>query len=136
MPQICARVNQYLPITTLELSTVAFIGCTGMMYFFWWHKTMDIEIYTPINDLGITSAQLCSLAWEMCTFHYGSQWYRPPPTESHEHGWDWFWFEKPMVLKRLKVISEGDYIPPELRGRWSRTISPAMRVWRRGSCPR
>ena len=115
MLQICARVNQHLPITTLELATVAFIGCTGMMYFFWWHKPMDLETFTPITDPGLTSDQLCSLAREICTFHNGSEWYRPPPKEAHSHGWDWFWFEKPVVLKRLEVISEGDQVPEELR---------------------
>jgi hypothetical protein len=115
MLQTCARVNQHLPMTTLELATVAFIGCTGMMYFFWWHKPMDLETYTPITDPGLTSEQLCSLAREICTFHNGSEWYRPPPKEAHEHGWDWFWFEKPMVLKRLEVISKGDKVPPDLR---------------------
>ncbi|KAJ9616754.1 hypothetical protein H2200_000473 [Cladophialophora chaetospira] len=115
MLQLCARVNQHLPITTLELATVAFIGCTGMMYFFWWHKPMDIEIYTPITDPGITSAQLCSLAREVITSHSTSHWYRPPPREAHEHRWDWFWFEKPMVLTRLHVIDKGDKVPRDLR---------------------
>ncbi|KAH8655123.1 hypothetical protein BGZ60DRAFT_435517 [Tricladium varicosporioides] len=115
MMQICARVNQDLPITTLELGTVAFIGCTAMMYFFWWHKPMDLETFTPIPDPGLTSAQLCRLAKEICLLHEVSEWYRPPPKEAHNHGWDWFWFEKPMVLRRLEIISRGDIVPEDLR---------------------
>lgn len=115
MLQICARVNQHLPITTLELATVAFIGCTGMMYFFWWRKPMDLETYTPIPNPGLTSTQLCQLAQSICVLHRVSEWYRPPPKEAHDHAWDWFWFEKPMVLKRCKIISEGDKVPPDLR---------------------
>lgn len=115
MLQVCARVNQSLPITTLELATVAFIGCTGLMYFFWWHKPMDLETYTPIRDPGLTSAQLCDLARNICLIHKVSEWYRPPPKEAHNHGWDWFWFEKPMVLRKLHVISKGDKVPTELQ---------------------
>ncbi|KAH8807781.1 hypothetical protein F5884DRAFT_857348 [Xylogone sp. PMI_703] len=115
MMQICARINQHLPITTLELATVAFIGCTGLMYFFWWHKPMDLETFTPIPDPGITSTHLCDLARSICLLHEVSEWYRPPPKEAHDHGWDWFWFEKPMVLSRLEVISAGDQVPSDLR---------------------
>ena len=115
MLQICARVNQKLPITTLELATVAFIGCTGMMYFFWWNKPMDLETFTPILDPGLTSAQLCRLARSICLLHKVSEWYRPPPKEAHDQSWDWFWFEKPMVLKRLQVISRGDEVSADLR---------------------
>jgi hypothetical protein len=115
MLQICARVNQHLPITTLEIATVAFIGCTGLMYFFWWHKPMDLETYTAIHIPSLTTAQLCQLAKNICLFHKGSEWYRPPPKEAHNHGWDWFWFEKPMILKRLEVISKGDSVPKDLQ---------------------
>jgi hypothetical protein len=115
MLQVCARVNQSLPLTTLELATVAFIGCTGLMYFFWWHKPMDLETYTPIPDPGLTSAQLCDLAGEICLLHKVSEWYRPPPKEAHDHGWDWFWFEKPMILSKLQVISKGDKVPADLQ---------------------
>ena len=115
MLQVCARVNQSLPLTTLELATVAFIGCTGLMYFFWWYKPMDLETFTTIRDPGLTSAQLCDLARELCLLHKVSEWYRPPPKEAHNHGWDWFWFEKSMVLRRLHVINTGDKVPADLR---------------------
>lgn len=115
MLQICARVNQHLHITTLELATVAFIGCTSLMYYFWWHKPMDLETFTPIYDPGLTSTQLCELAKGICLLHEVSEWYRPPPKEAHDHAWDWFWFEKPMILKRLEVISKGDKVPADVR---------------------
>ena len=116
MFQICARVDDDLPLTTLELATVAFIGCTGLMYFFWWHKPMDLETYTIVPVPRFTTSQLCRLARATCfVVDSGSQWYRPPPKEAHDHGWDWFWFEKPMKLKRLEVINKGHKVPKDLR---------------------
>ncbi|KAJ9650948.1 hypothetical protein H2198_009762 [Neophaeococcomyces mojaviensis] len=129
MFQICARVNQGLPITTLELATVAFISCTGLMYFFWWYKPMDLETHTTIPVPPLTPAQLCRLARATC-FNVGQQshWYRPPPKEGHDYGWDWFWFEKPMRLKRLDVINEGDKVPKELQAVVRTNFSAQARV--------
>ena len=76
---------------------------------------MDLETYTAIHIPPLTTAQLCQLARNICLFHKGSEWYRPPPKEAHNHGWDWFWFEKPMILKRLEVISKGDSVPKDLQ---------------------
>lgn len=115
MLQVCARVNQKLPLTTLELVVVAFIFCTGLMYFFWWDKPMDLEQHTIIPDAQLTPSHLCRLAQAICVRHKVSEWYRPPPREAHHRGWDWFWFEKPMVLLKLSVISRGDRLPEELR---------------------
>ncbi|KAL2061799.1 hypothetical protein VTL71DRAFT_7177 [Oculimacula yallundae] len=128
MLQICARVNLHLPISTLELATVAFIGCTGLMYFFWWHKPMDIQTFTPIPDPGLTSIQLCDLAESICLLHEVSEWYRPPPKEAHDQGWDWFWFEKPMILKRLQVISSGDKVPADLRAVVAKNFTAHARI--------
>jgi hypothetical protein len=37
-----ARGISHLPITLLELNTLAHIGTAGLMYFFWWHKPQDV----------------------------------------------------------------------------------------------
>lgn len=44
--QSCSRFVQHLAISSLELSTLAFIFCTMNTFFFWRHKPLDIE--TPI----------------------------------------------------------------------------------------
>ena len=44
--QCIARAIQRLPLSTFELSTLAFIFCSLNMFFFWLHKPIDVE--TPI----------------------------------------------------------------------------------------
>ncbi|KAJ9651069.1 hypothetical protein H2198_009648 [Neophaeococcomyces mojaviensis] len=41
--QCIARAAQHLPITTIELSTVAYIPCAVVISCCWWNKPMDIE---------------------------------------------------------------------------------------------
>jgi hypothetical protein len=45
--QVLARAIDYLPITTLELGTTAFIGCASVAYGFWFFKPQDVR--TPIE---------------------------------------------------------------------------------------
>jgi hypothetical protein len=40
--QVIARAVQHLPITTLEISTLAFIPGSLCMVFFWWNKPYDV----------------------------------------------------------------------------------------------
>lgn len=76
---------------------------------------MDLETYTVIPDPGLTSTHRCQLAQSICLLHAVSEWYRPPPKEAHDNAWDWFWFEKPMIFRRLRIISGGDKLPADLR---------------------
>ena len=41
-----ARLAAHLPIALLELSTLAFIACSVMIGFFWWHKPLDVRTAT------------------------------------------------------------------------------------------
>lgn len=43
------RVAQQLPISTLELSTLAFVCCAAVIAFFWWHKPLDLRSMTTIT---------------------------------------------------------------------------------------
>ena len=45
--QVIARGIQHLPVTLLELSTVALITCTGAALYFWFNKPLNVE--TPTN---------------------------------------------------------------------------------------
>lgn len=40
--QVIARGVQHLPITLLELSTVAILVCTGATFFFWFYKPLNV----------------------------------------------------------------------------------------------
>ena len=42
--QCVARLSQHLTLTTLELSSIAFIFCTLNTFFFWHHKPLDAEV--------------------------------------------------------------------------------------------
>ena len=46
--QVAARGIQHLPVTLLELSTVALISCTGATAFFWFHKPLGVETPTDL----------------------------------------------------------------------------------------
>lgn len=41
-----ARLAAHLPIALLELSTLAFVACSAMIGFFWWHKPLDVRTST------------------------------------------------------------------------------------------
>lgn len=129
MFQICARINQKLPITTLELLTVAFISCTGLTYCFWWHKPMDLETHTTVVVPPFSIGQFCRLARETCFGVTGkTHWYRPPPREGHDYHWDWFWWEKPMRIKSMEIRNRGDMVPKELQAVVRNNFSAQARV--------
>lgn len=46
--QSIARVSVGLPITELELMTMAYVVCAVMMYTLWWSKPFDVEHVTTI----------------------------------------------------------------------------------------
>ncbi|KAH7091101.1 hypothetical protein FB567DRAFT_517958 [Paraphoma chrysanthemicola] len=47
--QCIARVIQHLPLTTLELSTLAYIPCATLMYLLWWDKPYEVNVPTPVQ---------------------------------------------------------------------------------------
>ena len=112
--QAVARGVQHLPITTLELATIAFIGCTWSTYFFWWHKPMDVQTRTVISVPHLSAAQLCDLAKATCFGEKSSHWYRPPPRGAHTARWDYFWWEKPMILSSMTVVDTTAKLPQSL----------------------
>ena len=48
--QCIARLSQSLPLSLLELNTVAHALCTLVIYLSWWHKPLDVEEPTLITD--------------------------------------------------------------------------------------
>lgn len=55
--QVIGRGIQHLPITLLELSTVALITCTGATFFFWFWKPLNVETPT-ILELDTSLAEI------------------------------------------------------------------------------
>lgn len=47
--QCVVRAILDLPVTPLELSTIAIISCTASTYFFWLHKPFDVELPTVLE---------------------------------------------------------------------------------------
>ena len=101
--QTIARVAQHLPISTLELATLPFIGCTWLSYWFWWAKPMDMETFTTIHVNQLPPEQLCRLAKATCYCGETSDWYRPSVKEAHPYQWDYFFWEKPMNIKTFTI---------------------------------
>ncbi|KAL9633247.1 MAG: hypothetical protein Q9204_003475 [Flavoplaca sp. TL-2023a] len=48
--QCIARLAKSLPLSLLELNTVAHALCTLVIYLLWWHKPLDVEEPTLITD--------------------------------------------------------------------------------------
>jgi hypothetical protein len=47
--QCSARLVQHLPLTTLELSTLAYIPCALVIYYLWWDKPYEINTPTHLD---------------------------------------------------------------------------------------
>jgi hypothetical protein len=47
--QCSARLAQHLPLTTLEISTLAYIPCAISIYYFWWDKPYEINTPTYLS---------------------------------------------------------------------------------------
>ncbi len=57
--QVIARGVQHLPVTLLELSTVALIMCTGATLFFWFWKPLNVDTPTTlVLDVAIAEVLL------------------------------------------------------------------------------
>ncbi|KAI4145262.1 MAG: hypothetical protein L6R39_003879 [Caloplaca ligustica] len=48
--QCITRLAQALPVGLLELNTFAHALCTLVIYVLWWHKPLDVEEPTEVND--------------------------------------------------------------------------------------
>jgi hypothetical protein len=67
---------------------------------------MDLETSTTIHVPRLPCTQLCSLAQNTCFSGEKAEWYRPLPPELMNGRWDYFWWEKPMVLRTLTPVNE------------------------------
>jgi len=59
--QCIARRAYGLAVTELEVVTIAFASLTGIIYYFWWHKPLDVRCSVPVHVLD-TGSQIISLS--------------------------------------------------------------------------
>ena len=51
--QVIARVVQHLQITALEITTIAYVVVSTILYIIWWHKPKDVRY-----PIGVTLKKL------------------------------------------------------------------------------
>jgi hypothetical protein len=113
-----ARLAHHLPLTTLELEVLPFIATTWWTYFFWWDKPVNILLPTEVHVHHLAPSVLERLASSTSFPHPSAPWWRPGPKETHERGWDFYWFEKPLDLEL------GQIKPSRSSSSQSRTSTP------------
>ena len=57
----CSRLGSNLPISTLEVSTVAFACCAAFVQYFWWYKPLDLRSTTVMALNPCQHARFISL---------------------------------------------------------------------------
>ncbi|KAK0440656.1 uncharacterized protein EV420DRAFT_1650408 [Desarmillaria tabescens] len=60
-----ARAVQHLPITLLEMATLAFAGFSIITYFLWWHKPLNVQYHISLDGLNL-SETMRTLATTSC----------------------------------------------------------------------
>ncbi|KFY91552.1 hypothetical protein V500_04620 [Pseudogymnoascus sp. VKM F-4518 (FW-2643)] len=53
--QCISRAAENLPISQLEIGTVAYVGCTMLTTAFWWHKPLDIRLWKSCSDSEVAT---------------------------------------------------------------------------------
>lgn len=60
LSQIIGRSASHLPVTTLELSTLAYVLCALVCYAFFWYSPFDVQVPFIVN----ATSELDSSAWD------------------------------------------------------------------------
>ncbi|KAL8892827.1 MAG: hypothetical protein Q9192_005549 [Flavoplaca navasiana] len=97
--QCLTRLSQSLPISLLELNTFGHALCTLAIYIFWWHKPLDIEEPTLIED--VKYFPIFSYMWmsSITSARGYCDWDMPDRLQNEFHC---FWpFEKPRLSDLL-----------------------------------
>ncbi|KAN0092364.1 hypothetical protein V8E51_018211 [Hyaloscypha variabilis] len=78
--QCIVRVYVGLPITQLELATMAFVVCALTMYLLWWHKPFGVESRTSLTVIVFTDSDKKRLATQLSSRYSSSSTPRLPLT--------------------------------------------------------
>ncbi|KAK1752033.1 hypothetical protein QBC47DRAFT_363634 [Echria macrotheca] len=85
--QCIARAVDHLPLTMLELNTVAHVACAVLVYFLWWDKPLDIR--SPIILTGEWKRPLTAAFWMLGKTEVvkagRNAWTKPPELEGLLH---------------------------------------------------
>ncbi|KAK3366188.1 hypothetical protein B0T24DRAFT_670298 [Lasiosphaeria ovina] len=85
--QCIGRGAAQLPITLLEINTVAHVACTVIVYFLWWDKPLDVR--HPVVLTGEWKRPLTAMMWMLGNTQEikagRTAWTRPPEFESLLH---------------------------------------------------
>jgi hypothetical protein len=91
--QSIARANQGLPITQLELSTMAFVACALMMYLLWWDKPFGVEQRLVITSVTYMTTEEEKRLRDIRGVLRDQMWYEGDDYKDefvHDFGWDAF----------------------------------------------
>jgi hypothetical protein len=97
-----ARFQQDLPLSTLEIELLPFVGLIWLVYFFWWKEPLNVDTSTIIAVENISKGELIRQARATLDLGRPIPWWRPVPRELHERGWDFCWMDTSWNLKQLK----------------------------------
>jgi hypothetical protein len=56
--QCITRAVYHLPLSTLEITTLAYVACMIFSYYFWWNKPYDVAIATSVDLDHLSDADL------------------------------------------------------------------------------
>lgn len=102
--QCISRAAENLPISQLEIGTVAYVGCTMLTTAFWWYKPLDIRLWKSYSDsevaildevgsgLDSPKAQICLGYYRLPNFVLPSEVrakYQTNRTGSQNGGYEW-----------------------------------------------
>ena len=91
--QCIARAIEHLPVTHLEIVTLAYAAINFVIYIFWWNKPLNVSQPVRVFRKSEPSAmqnQVVSRATQ------------------HSRAWEWTWEEILNVLERIYVFIAGD----------------------------
>ena len=91
--QCIARAIEYLPVTHLEIVTLAYAAMNFVIYIFWWNKPLNVNRPVRVFRKSGPSAmqnQVVSRAMR------------------HSRAWEWTWEEILNVLERIYMFIAGD----------------------------
>lgn len=107
--QSIARAQQGLAITTIELTTLAFVCSAAFIFFFWLKKPMDIETHTVITikktmkEIQDEAGMSADYTWLRSPL----EWIEP----YRQWAWNLYWHYSITLVRRICMGKKGTTIP-------------------------
>ena len=97
--QSVSRLKQHIALTSMELSTIAFIVCTMGTNIMWWHKPKDVFI-PIVLEIDCTLEDLLAMTGSRLT-----------EAKMEANNWQWSPLEKFDDLRPNFLVDAGQYLP-------------------------